>query len=344
MQNNPRKSGRIFDKIVTGPKAKHPAVITGGAGFLGSHLAERLIGMGQTVVCVDNFSTGRMENIQHLLPSGKILVRHHDVRKPFNWNASAVFSFASPASPPVYQLDPVRTLMTNIQGVRNCLELATRCDAPVIQASTSEVYGDPLISPQRENYLGNVNTTGPRACYDEGKRCAETLMFDYVRMYDTSIKVGRIFNTYGPRMRADDGRVVSNFIVQALTNQPITVYGSGQQTRSFCYVDDLIEGFIRLWQSPPEFRGPVNLGNPIEFEVRELAELVIELTNSRSKIVHLPAVIDDPKQRRPDISLAKAELDWEPRVGLKDGLNRTIAYFDAQLGKMAVAGEEAEHG
>jgi UDP-glucuronate decarboxylase len=250
--------------------------------------------------------------------------------------ADAIFNFASPASPPAYQADPIGTLFTNIQGVQNLLDLARRNKAVIVQASTSEVYGDPTISPQRETYFGNVNPTGPRACYDEGKRCAETLLFDHARLYGTRIKVGRIFNTYGPRMRPDDGRVVSNFIVQALTNRPITVFGSGKQTRSFCFVDDLVEGFMRLLLAPEDVTGPINLGNPAEFTILELAERVIHMTNSKSKIVHAPPAIDDPQQRRPDISQAGALLDWRPHCTLDEGLVLTIAYFEKALRHQAV--------
>ena len=310
-------------------------LVTGGAGFLGSHLCETLLASGYEVTCADNLSTGRMENIEHLLDLPGFTFISHDVRTPLHTEVDAIFNFASPASPPAYQADPIGTVFTNIQGARNTLELAQRHGAIIIQASTSEVYGDPSISPQVESYLGNVNTIGPRACYDEGKRCAETLFFDHARLFGTRIKVGRIFNTYGPRMRLDDGRVISNFIVQALRNSPITIYGSGLQTRSFCYVDDLIDGFIRLFSSPEAVTGPVNLGNPTELTMIELAERIIRLTNSSSEIIHLPAAIDDPQQRRPDISRASALLDWRPRIGIEDGLILTIAYFDQALRQQA---------
>jgi UDP-glucuronate decarboxylase len=312
------------------------ALVTGGAGFVGSHLCEALLTLGYDVTCVDNLSTGRKENIDHLVGSPSFRFLNHDVRQPLDLHVDTIFNFASPASPPAYQADPIGTLFTNIQGAKNLLDLATRNHAVIVQASTSEVYGDPTVSPQRETYLGNVNTVGPRACYDEGKRCAETLFFDYARLYGTRIKVGRIFNTYGPRMRPDDGRVVSNFIVQALTNAPITVYGSGRQTRSFCFVDDLVDGFIRLLHAPDDATGPINLGNPAEFTVLELAERVIQMTNSKSRIVHAPPAIDDPQQRRPDISQAGALLDWRPHRNLDDGLVLTVAYFEKALRHQAM--------
>lgn len=306
-------------------------LVTGGAGFLGSHLCERLLDDGHRVICSDNFSTGRRSNIKHLMGHSGFSVVEQDVRDAYDADVSLIFNFASPASPPDYQRDPVGTLLTGVLGALHGLELARLHGATIVQSSTSEVYGDPLQHPQQETYCGNVNQIGPRGCYDEGKRCAETLLFDYHRKYGTDVKVGRIFNTYGPRMRLDDGRVVSNFIVQALTNQDITIYGDGRQTRSLCYVDDLIEAFIRFSNAGPELIGPINLGNPVEIPVIQLAQLVLELTNSRSKIVHLPAVVDDPKQRRPDISMARKELDWAPRVPLREGLARTISYFDGVL-------------
>lgn len=314
----------------------HRALVNGGAGFLGSHLCERLLASGHDVICLDDFSTGRASNIEHLRSNSHFEVVEHDVRHPFDADVSVIFNFASPASPPDYQRDPVGTLLTNVIGALNVLELARRTGATVVQSSTSEVYGDPHVNPQPESYFGNVNTIGPRACYDEGKRSAETLFFDFHRQWGVDIKVGRIFNTYGPRMRRDDGRVVSNFIVQSLRNEDITIYGDGTQTRSFCYVDDLIEGFLRFSGKSPDCTGPINLGNPQEIPVRLLADIIIDMTGSRSRIVHLPAAIDDPQQRRPDISRAMSELNWKPRVELKTGLARTIDYFDALLGSEKV--------
>ncbi len=308
-------------------------LVNGGAGFLGSHLCERLLAAGDTVICADSFLTGRRENVAHLMSDSRFRVVEQDVRNPYDFDVSLIFNFASPASPPDYQRDPVGTLLTSVIGAVNALDLARRTGATVVQSSTSEVYGDPLQHPQRESYLGNVNPIGPRGCYDEGKRCAETLFFDYHRKYGVDIRVGRIFNTYGPRMRLDDGRVVSNFIVQALQNKDMTVYGDGQQTRSLCYVDDLVEAFMRFARADGHSTGPINLGNPAEIPVIHLAELVRELTGSRSRIVHLPAVVDDPKQRRPDISLAAEELGWAPRVPLTAGLAKTIRYFDALLSR-----------
>jgi UDP-glucuronate decarboxylase len=305
--------------------------VTGGAGFLGSHLCERLLQDGHRVICSDNFSTGRRSNVSHLMSNPDFSVIEQDVRDAYDADVSLIFNFASPASPPDYQRDPVGTLLTGVLGALHGLELARLHGATIVQSSTSEVYGDPLQHPQQEAYCGNVNQIGPRGCYDEGKRCAETLLFDYQRKYRTDVKVGRIFNTYGPRMRLDDGRVVSNFIVQALTNRDITIYGDGMQTRSLCYVDDLIEAFIRFSNAGPDVIGPINLGNPVEIPVIELAKLVLELTNSRSRIIYTPAVIDDPKQRRPDIGLAREKLGWEPRVPLREGLSRTIDYFDGIL-------------
>ncbi|ULR44077.1 UDP-glucuronic acid decarboxylase family protein [Rhizobium sp. K102] len=307
------------------------ALVNGGAGFLGSHLCERLLLRGHSVICLDNFSTGRRVNVDHLLSNPRFRIIEHDVRQPFDIEASRIFNFASPASPPDYQRDPVGTLLTNVLGAVNTLDCARKTGAIVVQSSTSEVYGDPNQSPQRETYCGNVNPIGPRACYDEGKRSAETLFFDYHRTHGVDIKVGRIFNTYGPRMRLDDGRVVSNFIVQALRNADLTIYGDGQQTRSFCYVDDLVEGFLRFSAAGSGCHGPINLGNPGEFTVRRLAEIIRDLTNSRSRIVHLPAVVDDPRQRRPDISRAMTELGWQPHIELEAGLARTVEYFDGLL-------------
>lgn len=304
------------------------ALVNGGAGFLGSHLCERLLQRGHRVICLDNFSTGRRVNVDHLAADARFHMVEHDVRQPFDIEASLIFNFASPASPPDYQRDPVGTLLTNVLGAVNTLDCARKTGAVVVQSSTSEVYGDPSQSPQQESYCGNVNPIGPRACYDEGKRSAE---IDYHRTYGVDIKVGRIFNTYGPRMSLDDGRVVSNFIVQALRNADLTIYGDGQQTRSFCYVDDLVEGFLRFSAAGDTCHGPINLGNPAEITVRRLAEIIRDLTNSRSRIVHLPAVTDDPRQRRPDISRALADLGWQPRVGLEAGLARTVDYFDGLL-------------
>ena len=306
-------------------------LISGGAGFLGSHLAERLLSEGCQVLCVDNFFTGTRRNIEHLLNNKNFELLRHDIGHPLFVEVDEIYNLACPASPIHYQRDPVQTTKTSVLGAINMLGLAKRVGAKIFQASTSEVYGDPAIHPQPEEYWGNVNPIGLRSCYDEGKRCAETLFFDYHRQHRIQIKVARIFNTYGPRTHPNDGRVVSSFIVQALTNQPITIFGEGQQTRSFCYVDDLIEGFVRLMASPSDVTGPINLGNPGEFTMIELAEQVLKLTNSRSQIVHKPLPEDDPKQRRPDISKAKAVLDWEPKVNLEEGLKRTIGYFDGLI-------------
>ena len=303
-------------------------LVTGGAGFLGSHLCDRLIAQGHEVVCVDNFFTGTKRNIEHLIGNPRFELVRHDVTFPLFIEVDQIYNLACPASPVHYQHDPVQTTKTSVHGAINMLGLAKRLKCRIFQASTSEVYGDPSQHPQTESYWGNVNPIGTRSCYDEGKRCAETLFFDYHRQHNLEIKVARIFNTYGPRMHPNDGRVVSNFIVQALKGEPITIYGDGQQTRSFCYVDDLIEGFIRLMESPSQLTGPVNLGNPGEFSMRELAEKVIDLTGSRSKLTFLPLPQDDPKQRQPDISLASAKLNWQPKVPLLEGLKHTIAYFD----------------
>jgi len=308
------------------------ALVTGGAGFIGSHLCERLLNEGRSVICVDNLFTGRKENIQHLFKDPNFDFIIHDVINPINLKVDEIYSFACPASPPHYQYDPIFTMKTSIIGSLNMLELARFNNAKIMLASTSEVYGDPLEHPQKESYRGNVNPIGPRACYDEGKRLAETLFFDYYRKYKLRIKVIRIFNTYGPRMRHDDGRVVSNFIVQSLNNEEITVYGDGSQTRSFCYIDDLIEGIIRMMNSDESFLGPVNLGNPEEFKVVDLANKVIKMTNSKSKIVFKELPEDDPKKRRPDISLAKEKLNWEPKTSLDAGLKETIKYFRDFLG------------
>jgi UDP-glucuronate decarboxylase len=302
-------------------------LVTGGAGFLGSHLCERLLAAGNDVLCVDNFFTGSRDNVLHLLDNPHFELMRHDVTFPLYVEVDEIYNLACPASPIHYQHDPVQTTKTSVHGAINMLGLAKRVGARIMQASTSEVYGDPAVHPQPEEYWGNVNTIGPRACYDEGKRCAETLFFDYHRQHKLDIKVIRIFNTYGPRMHPNDGRVVSNFIIQALKGEPITIYGDGQQTRSFCYADDLIEGFLRFMATPAGVTGPINLGNPGEFTMLELAEKVIRLTRSASTIEHMPLPQDDPKQRRPDIAKARALLDWEPAVPLDEGLDRTIAYF-----------------
>ncbi|MQP68276.1 NAD-dependent epimerase/dehydratase family protein [Niveispirillum sp. SYP-B3756] len=304
-------------------------LVTGGAGFLGSHLCEKLLAQGCDVLCVDNYFTGSKKNIVHLLDHPRFELMRHDVTFPLYVEVDEIYNLACPASPIHYQHDPVQTTKTSVHGAINMLGLAKRVGARILQASTSEVYGDPTVHPQPEEYWGNVNPIGPRSCYDEGKRCAETLFFDYHRQCKLEIKVVRIFNTYGPRMHPQDGRVVSNFIMQALRGEPITVYGQGDQTRSFCYVDDLVDGFIRFMATPAEYPGPLNLGNPGEFTILELAETVIRLTKSASKIIHKPLPQDDPKQRKPDISKAKALLDWAPQIALEEGLSRTINYFTA---------------
>lgn len=306
-------------------------LVTGGAGFLGSHLCEKLMLRGYYVICFDNLFTGSMHNIKHLLHKPFFEFYNSDINIPIEFDVDEIYNLACPASPVYYQLDPIQTIKTCVYGVINMLDLANRNSAKIFQASTSEVYGDPEIHPQPESYWGNVNPIGIRSCYDEGKRCAETLFFDYHRQHYLKIKVARIFNTYGPRMRPDDGRVVSNFIVQALKGADITIYGGGAQTRSFCYVDDLIEGFVRLMETSDEVTGPVNLGNPVEFSILQLAERVIELTGSSSKLVYRPLPQDDPKQRMPDISFAMRHLDWQPKVMLDQGLNKTIGYFDRLL-------------
>ncbi|KXS54403.1 MAG: UDP-D-glucuronate decarboxylase [Marinobacter sp. T13-3] len=306
-------------------------LVTGGAGFLGSHLCERLLGEGHDVLCVDNFYTGRKRNIAHLMNNPYFEVMRHDVTLPLYVEVDQIYNLACPASPVHYQHDPVQTTKTSVHGAINMLGLAKRLKARIFQASTSEVYGDPEVHPQPESYWGKVNPIGIRSCYDEGKRCAETLFFDYYRQHNLSIKVARIFNTYGPRMHPNDGRVVSNFVVQALRGEDITIYGEGQQTRSFCYVDDLIEGFVRLMNSPDALTGPVNLGNQGEFTIRELAERVIALTGSSSRLISRPLPEDDPRQRQPDITMARQELGWEPSVELNEGLVKTIAYFDELL-------------
>jgi UDP-glucuronate decarboxylase len=306
-------------------------LVTGGAGFLGSHLCERLLAEGNDVLCVDNYFTGRKENIAHLAGNPHFEAMRHDVTFPLYVEVDQIYNLACPASPVHYQFDPVQTTKTSVIGAINMLGLAKRIGAKILQASTSEVYGDPTVHPQTEDYRGNVNPLGPRACYDEGKRCAETLFFDYHRQHRTQIKVVRIFNTYGPRMHPNDGRVVSNFIVQALRNEDITLYGDGSQTRAFCFVDDLIDGFIRMMATGPEITGPINIGNPHEIPVRELAERVIRITGSTSRIVHRPLPQDDPLQRCPDITLAKTLLGWQPKVALDDGLAKAAAYFEQML-------------
>jgi len=306
-------------------------LVTGGAGFIGSHLCERLVAAGDDVLCVDNFFTGTKDNVAGLLDMSNFEIMRHDVTFPLYVEVDEIYNLACPASPIHYQFDPVQTTKTSVHGAINMLGLAKRTHAKIFQASTSEVYGDPAIHPQTEDYNGNVNPIGPRACYDEGKRCAETLFFDYHRQHKLNIRVARIFNTYGPRMHPNDGRVVSNFIVQALSGKPITLYGDGEQTRSFCYVDDLVEAFVRLMAAPDDVTGPMNLGNPVEFTIRELAETVIDLTGSKSTLETHPLPQDDPMQRQPDISQAKKHLDWEPKIQLRQGLEKTIAYFDAVL-------------
>jgi UDP-glucuronate decarboxylase len=314
-------------------------LVTGGAGFLGSHLCERLLAEGNDVLCVDNYFTGRRNNLAALLGNPRFEAMRHDVCFPLYVEVDEIYNLACPASPIHYQSDPVQTTKTSVSGAINMLGLAKRLKAKIFQASTSEVYGDPTVHPQSEDYKGNVSTTGPRACYDEGKRCAETLFFDYYRQHNLRIRVARIFNTYGPRMHPNDGRVVSNFIVQALRGEQITIYGDGSQTRAFCYVDDLIEGFIRLMAAPDEVTGPINLGNPVETSVGELAQRIVAMTNSPSAIVYRPLPTDDPVQRCPDIGRARATLGWEPKVPLETGLARTIDYFDRLLTE---GGEELE--
>jgi UDP-glucuronate decarboxylase len=302
-------------------------LVTGGAGFIGSHLCDRLVNRGDDVLCVDNFYTGSKANIKHLFAHPYFELMRHDITFPFYVEVDRIYNLACPASPIHYQFDPVQTTKTSVHGAINMLGLAKRVKAKILQASTSEVYGDPEIHPQPESYWGKVNPIGIRSCYDEGKRCAETLFFDYWRQHDVQIKVVRIFNTYGPRMHPNDGRVVSNFIVQALKGDPITIYGDGQQTRSFCYVDDLIDAMISMMDTGSDFTGPVNIGNPGEFTMQELAETVLRLTGSRSKLIYLPLPSDDPRQRKPEIELAKEKLSWEPGIGLEDGLKETIRYF-----------------
>ena len=308
-------------------------LVTGGAGFLGSHLCDRLLQSGHEVICVDNFYTGSKQNIQHLLHEPNFEMLRHDITFPLFVEVDAVFNMACPASPPHYQYDPIQTTKTSVHGAINVLGLAKRLRARVLQASTSEVYGDPQIHPQTEDYWGHVNPIGLRSCYDEGKRCAETLFFDYHRQVGLEIKVARIFNTYGPRMDPGDGRVVSNLIMQALQGEPLTLYGDGSQTRSFCYVEDLVDGLVRLMESPAEVTGPINLGNPAEFTIKQLAELILELTGSRSELVYRPLPSDDPLQRCPDITRAREALAWQPRIALKDGLMKTIQYFEGIIRK-----------
>ena len=305
-------------------------LVTGGAGFLGSHLCDRLIADGAEVLCVDNFFTGRRSNVAHLLDHPRFELMRHDVTFPLYVEVDEIYNLACPASPVHYQYDPVQTTKTSVHGAINMLGLAKRTGAKILQASTSEVYGDPAVHPQTEEYWGNVNPIGIRSCYDEGKRCAETLFFDYHRQHKVKIKVARIFNTYGPRMHPNDGRVVSNFIVQSLAGESITIYGDGSQTRSFCFVDDLIDGFIRFMDSPDEITGPINLGNPDEFTIRELAELVLDQAGGESELVEKALPADDPQQRKPDIGVARETLNWEPKVKLAQGLERTVAYFEGE--------------
>lgn len=312
---------------------KKRILITGGAGFIGSHLSERLLNEGNEVICLDNYFTGSKQNIVHLLDNPYFELVRHDVTEPYFAEVDEIYNLACPASPVHYQYNPIKTIKTSVMGAINVLGLAKRVNAKVFQASTSEVYGDPHVHPQPESYWGNVNPIGIRSCYDEGKRCAETLFMDYHNQNDVDIKIVRIFNTYGPKMNPEDGRVVSNFIVQALRGEDITIFGDGNQTRSFQYVDDLVEGFIRLMGTPKGFTGPVNIGNPNEFTMLELAENVLDLVGSKSKLTYMPLPQDDPKQRQPDISLAKKELDWEPKVQLREGLAKTIEYFDGVLSK-----------
>ena len=306
-------------------------LVTGGAGFLGSHLCERLLDAGNYTICLDNYFTGQRRNISHLIDNRHFEVIRHDIVNPILLEVDRIYNLACPASPIHYQYNPVKTTKTSVMGAINMLGLAKRVKARILQASTSEIYGDPTVHPQREDYWGNVNTIGPRACYDEGKRCAETLFFDYYRQNNVDIRVVRIFNTYGPRMHPNDGRVVSNFIVQALKNETITVFGDGNQTRSFCYVDDMVDGMIKMMDCPDDFIGPVNLGSPIEHKIKDLAEIIIKLTKSASRIEFLPLPMDDPRRRRPDISLAMEKLAWKPNVGIEDGLGRTIQYFTEMI-------------
>jgi UDP-glucuronate decarboxylase len=306
-------------------------LVTGGSGFIGSHLCEALLAEGHDVLCIDNFFTGRRDNVFHLMDNRRFELMRHDMTQPLHVEVDCIYNLACPASPIHYQFDPVQTVKTSVMGAIHVLSLAQRLKVPVLQASTSEVYGDPQVHPQVESYWGNVNPIGPRSCYDEGKRCAETLFFDYHRQHGVDIKVARIFNTYGPRMHRNDGRVVSNFIVQALEGRDITLYGTGEQTRSFCYVDDLVAGLIRLMAKPAGFTGPVNLGNPVEQTIASLAGTIVAMTGSASKLIYKPVPADDPLQRKPDITLARDALGWEPTVDIRDGLSRTIAYFERLL-------------
>ena len=306
-------------------------LVTGGAGFIGSHLCERLLNEGHDVICLDNFFTGSKDNVRHLLSNNHFELIRHDITKEFFAEVDQIYNLACPASPPHYQYNAIKTIKTSVMGMINMLGLAKRCKATILQASTSEVYGNPQVHPQVESYWGNVNPIGIRSCYDEGKRCAETLMMDYHRQNNVDTRIVRIFNTYGPNMDMNDGRVVSNFIVQALKGDDITIYGDGSQTRSFCFVSDLVDGLIKMMNNPQKFIGPVNLGNPSERTILEFANLIIEMTNSNSKIVYKPLPSDDPIQRKPDITLAKQELDWEPRVDIKEGLQKTIEYFDKKI-------------
>jgi UDP-glucuronate decarboxylase len=317
--------------MISKAAASKRILVTGGAGFLGSHLCEKLLAAGHDVLAVDNYFTGRRENIAHLMDNNRFEIMRHDITFPLYVEVDEIYNLACPASPVHYQFDPVQTTKVSVVGAINMLGLAKRVKAKVFQASTSEVYGDPTVHPQTEDYRGSVNTIGPRACYDEGKRCAETLFFDYLRQHKLRIKVVRIFNTYGPRMHPNDGRVVSNFIVQALRGENITIFGDGMQTRAFCYVDDLIEGFVRMMTTPDSVTGPINLGNPVEMPMVELAQRVVKIIGAKSNLVFRPLPIDDPMQRCPDISKAKETLGWEPRVQLDDGLRRTIEYFDRLL-------------
>ena len=315
-------------------------LVTGGAGFLGSHLCKRLLASGSDVLCVDNFMSGAEMNIRDLMNDQHFEMLHHDVTVPLDVEVEEIYNLACPASPIHYQFDPVQTTKTSVLGAINLLDLARRRKARILQASTSEIYGDPGVHPQPESYFGNVNPVGPRACYDEGKRCAESLFLDYRRQHGTDIRIARIFNTYGPHMKANDGRVVPNFIVQALTEQPITIYGDGSQTRSFCFVDDLIDGLIKMMNGPADLTGPINIGNSEEYSVRKLAQIIISLCDSRSRIIYRPLPKDDPIRRRPDITLARKRLDWQPKVSLKDGLQRTIQYFKDVLENAELAERE----
>jgi UDP-glucuronate decarboxylase len=316
--------------------SKKRILVTGGAGFLGSHLCELLLSKGHDVLCVDNYFTGTKNNVRHIIDNHSFELMRHDITFPLYVEVDEIYNLACPASPVHYQVDPVQTTKTSVHGAINVLGLAKRVGAKILQASTSEVYGDPKVHPQDESYWGHVNPTGPRSCYDEGKRCAETLFFDYYRQHRLRIKVARIFNTYGPRMHPNDGRVVSNFIVQALKGDPITIYGKGEQTRSFCYVDDLMAGLTSLMASRDDFTGPVNIGNSREFSIKQLAELILEMTGSRSKLIYKDLPVDDPQQRQPDVRLAREELGWEPIVSLEVGLKRTITYFEALMTEVDV--------